>query len=98
MDAEALRRDFSEASTPGRLIRLPERSSLELMLEPLRPHLTRADVTELCINRPGEAFIETGSGWERLALPFAHHPWCYRLAKLIANATRQRIDEPSPLL
>jgi type IV secretion system protein VirB11 len=31
-------------------------------------------------------------------LPFADYDWCRRLAKLVANATRQRIDESSPLL
>ncbi|MGH7108636.1 MAG: ATPase, T2SS/T4P/T4SS family, partial [Acetobacteraceae bacterium] len=47
---------------------------------------------------PCEAFIETSGGWERRALPFADYDWCRRLAKLVANATRQRIDESSPLL
>ena len=31
-------------------------------------------------------------------LPFADFDWCRRLAKLIANSTRQRVDEASPLL
>lgn len=73
-------------------------SSLALTLRVLKPLLSRPDVTEICINRPGEAFLETRTGWERLALPFADFHWCYRLAKLIANATRQRITEESPLL
>lgn len=73
-------------------------SALELTLRALRPILTRSDVTELCINRPGEAFIETRRGWQREALPFADLDWCRRLAKLVANSTAQRIDEESPLL
>jgi type IV secretion system protein VirB11 len=73
-------------------------SALELNLRALRPILSDSEVTELCINRPGEAFIETRRGWERRALPFADYDWCRRLAKLVANATRQRIDETSPLL
>src|SRR6202012_1608033 len=51
-----------------------------------------------CINRPGELFTETRQGWQRERLPFATFDWCRRLAKLIANSTRQRIDEESPLL
>jgi type IV secretion system protein VirB11 len=31
-------------------------------------------------------------------LPFASYDWCRRVAKLVANFTRQRIDESSPLL
>jgi type IV secretion system protein VirB11 len=73
-------------------------SALELNLRPLRPHLDDPDVTELCINRPKEAFLETRRGWERRALPFADFDWCRRLAKLIANSTRQRVDEATPLL
>jgi type IV secretion system protein VirB11 len=73
-------------------------SALELNIRPLQPILSDPGVTELCINRPGEAFIETRQGWERRHLPFADLPWCRRFAKLVANATRQRIDESSPLL
>jgi type IV secretion system protein VirB11 len=73
-------------------------SALELNLSALRPLLSDPDVTELCINGPGEAFIETCAGWRTQALPFADYPWCHRLAKLVANSTRQRIDEESPLL
>ncbi len=76
----------------------PESSALELTLRALRPILTRPEVTEVCLNRPGEAFIETRDGWRCEALPFADLDWCRRLAKLVANSTAQRIDEESPLL
>jgi type IV secretion system protein VirB11 len=75
-----------------------EASALELNLSALRPLLSDPDVTELCINRPGEAFIETRAGWRTQPLPFADYAWCHRFAKLVANSTRQRIDEESPLL
>ena len=73
-------------------------SALELNLRALRPILGDPEVTELCINRPREAFIETRRGWERRSLPFADFDWCRRLAKLVANSTRQRVDEATPLL
>jgi type IV secretion system protein VirB11 len=73
-------------------------SALELTLSALRPMLASSEVTELCINRPGEAFLETRTGWHRESLPFADFDWCHRFAKLVANWTRQRIDESSPLL
>ena len=73
-------------------------SALELTLSQLRPLLDDPSVTEVCINRPGEAFVETRAGWHREILPFADFDWCRRLAKLVANATCQRIDESSPLL
>jgi type IV secretion system protein VirB11 len=79
------------------LAQVEQLSSLSLTLRSLRP-LLRPDVTELCINRPEEVFLETRSGWERHALPCADFGWCYRLAKLIANSTQQRITEESPIL
>ncbi|HUX74088.1 MAG TPA: P-type DNA transfer ATPase VirB11 [Steroidobacteraceae bacterium] len=75
-----------------------EASALALTLRSLRPLLADPEVMELCINRPGEAFIETGVGWRREALLFADFDWCNRLAKLIANSTQQRVDASSPLL
>ena len=73
-------------------------SALDLNLRALRPLLTRSEVTELCINQPGVAFLETREGWQRETISFADFDWCRRLAKLVANSTRQRVDEESPLL
>jgi type IV secretion system protein VirB11 len=75
-----------------------ELSALDLTLRALRPLLAKPDVTELCINRPREIFIETRAGWQREELAFADFEWCRRLASLIANVTRQRVDEAAPLL
>lgn len=77
---------------------LAESTALDLTLSALRPYLADPAVTELCINAPGEAFIETGGGWRRQALDFADFDWCARLAKLVAHASRQRIDAETPLL
>lgn len=73
-------------------------SALNLTLRALRPLLGDPQVMELCINKPGEAFVETGRGWRCEPLPFADFDWCGRLAKLVANSTQQRIDTTSPLL
>src|SRR5215468_4720826 len=89
---------FSRALPAGASLAGSELSALDLTLRALRPLLCTPDVTELCINRPREIFIETAAGWRREELPFADFDWCRRLAKLIANVTRQRIDEAAPLL
>jgi type IV secretion system protein VirB11 len=73
-------------------------SALDLTLQAMRPVLADPAVTEVCINRPLEAFIETRDGWRRQSLPFADFDWCRRLAKLVAHSSRQRIDETNPLL
>ena len=73
-------------------------SALELLLRPLRPLLCRPDVMEICINRPSEVFLETRGGWRSEPAGYADLIWCRRFAKLVANFSRQRIDETSPLL
>lgn len=80
----------------SRLIEYP--SALDLTLCPLRPLLARPDIMEICINRPSEVFLETHSGWHRESAVYADLDWCRRFAKLVANFSRQRIDETSPLL
>lgn len=86
-------RDVAGRQNPG-----AGASALDLTLRSLEPLLANPEVTEICINRPHEAFIETRAGWRREPLPFADFDWCQRLAKLVANWTRQRVDESSPLL
>ena len=76
----------------------PPDSALALTLRALRPLLSSPGVMELCINRPGEAFLETSEGWRREMRPIADFDWCLRLAKLVANSTHQRVDQASPLL
>lgn len=73
-------------------------SSLDQYLAALRPLLDRPGVTELCINRPGEVFVEDAGGWQRLALPIATFAWALAFVKLIAASTQQRIDPEGPLL
>jgi type IV secretion system protein VirB11 len=75
-----------------------EHSALSLILNPLRGFLRNADITEICINRPGVVFIETRTGWRHESLPEIDLSWCSRFAKLVANHTRQRIDASAPLL
>ena len=77
---------------------MADASTLALTLRALEPLLRDPAVTELCINRPLEAFVETRSGWRREPLPFADFDWCQRFAKLVANFTHQRIDATAPLL
>jgi type IV secretion system protein VirB11 len=73
-------------------------SALSLTLRALDRFLSDPAVTELCVNKPGEAFIETAAGWRREVLPDLSFEWCLRLARLAANFTSQRIDASSPLL
>ncbi len=67
-------------------------------LEPLQPYLDRTDVYEVVINRPGEVWVETRSGWRSEQLPALSLETLRRLAVTTANFTGQSIDEVHPLL
>jgi type IV secretion system protein VirB11 len=73
-------------------------SSLTHTLAPLRPILDNPRVTEVCINRPQEVFIQSYDGWSSERLPFADFYWCRDFAKLVGSATKQRVDEVTPIL
>lgn len=79
-----------------------EPSALEHAMRPLAPILEDPTVLELCINQPGFGFVErsqaAGTGWLKTPMPFATKAWCQRLAKLVANRVRQRIEADAPLL
>jgi type IV secretion system protein VirB11 len=77
---------------------VPEPSSLDHFLAPMRDLLADGDVTEICINRPGEAFVERQSGWSRERLAYVTYDWCLAMAKLVANFTKQRVTSSEPLL
>lgn len=75
-----------------------EPSSLDHYLQPLRRLLDDTEVTEICINQPGSAWVERYSGWSNEILPFCTYAWCIALAHLVANFTKQRVSATEPVL
>ncbi|WP_157081317.1 P-type DNA transfer ATPase VirB11 [Novosphingobium naphthalenivorans] len=68
-------------------------------LEPLAPFLTRADVTDIYVNRPGEVWIEAIGGVpERIEVPALTARSLARLARQIAAMNAQGISREHPLL
>lgn len=78
----------------------PEPSSyLDLYLEPLAPYLSRAEVTDLYINRPGEIWTESlGGAVERHEEPALDDAHLWRLARQIAGWSNQGVNPRHPLL
>ena len=73
-------------------------TALAQYVERLRPWLGDPSVTELCVQRPQEVFVERASGWRRELMPFATAAWCQQFARLVAGATKQRVNAETPLL
>lgn len=68
------------------------------LLAPLRGYLGNPEVMELCINTPGEMFLETTNGWQRHPIPEYTLNRLMSLARATATFTAQSISEASPLL
>ncbi len=72
---------------------------LQSYLEPLAGILSRDDVTDIYINRPGEVWIESlGGGIERQEFPKLSAQVLDRLARQIAAISHQGISREHPLL
>ena len=72
---------------------------LRTYLGPLAFLLERADVTDIFINAPGEAWIETVSGKiERHPAPQLDETTLWRLARQIASLSNQGVSREHPLL
>jgi type IV secretion system protein VirB11 len=72
---------------------------LEAYLTPLAAWLSRPDVTDVLINRPGEVWIETTSGvMSREPADQLTEQALQRLARQIAAASHQGVNREQPLL
>src|SRR3546814_9614599 len=70
---------------------------LENALLPLRPLPAREDVTELVINKAGEAAIETRDGWSWETLPDLNEKSLLELARAAAAFTHQDISQSTQI-
>jgi type IV secretion system protein VirB11 len=73
---------------------------LQSYLEPLRPWLDAADVTEILVNRAQEIWVERSGApaMERLEVPELDNSLLMRLSHQIARSSFQGINRESPLL
>jgi type IV secretion system protein VirB11 len=72
--------------------------ALRTFLEPIHAYLAREGVSEVSINRPGEAWIEVRGDLERVAIPEYDIDTLLQLGRLVAQATEQVVSEENPLL
>ena len=59
----------------------------------IRDAMASPDVTEICINRPGEIYVESRSGWERVEVPSLNFERARQFCTAVVNEsnTGQRI-------
>ncbi len=63
-------------------------------------HMDSLDVTEICINRPGELWLETRAGWRRVAMPGLSFDRARQFCTAVVNEsnTGQRITDADPVV
>src|SRR5438270_10730663 len=71
---------------------------LEAYLEPFRAWLAQPDVTEILVNRPGEAWIEQRGQMTCHKAPKIDDSLLHRLAEQVARVSNQGISRERPLL
>ena len=73
---------------------------LRQFLLPIQPFLTQAGVSEVCVNKPGECWVEEqgARGMVRKEIPELTGRSLVGLARQVAAASHQEVNESKPLL
>ena len=63
-------------------------------------YMSSPEVTEICINRPGEVYLETNTGWRRLEVPSLTFDRARQFCTAVVNEsnTGQRITDADPVV
>ena len=66
----------------------------------ISPFLKDPDVTEICINKPGEVFLETSQGWKKVEVESLNFDRARQFCTAVVNEsnTGQRITESEPMV
>jgi type IV secretion system protein VirB11 len=66
----------------------------------VREFMASPDVTEICINRPGELYLESRDGWQRVEVPTLTFDRARQFCTAIVNEsnTGQRITDADPVV
>lgn len=72
-------------------------ASVRHLIQPIKKWLDEKDVTEICINRPNEVFIESNCQWSKHAIQMDYHD-LHSLAVAVARYGKNEITENRPIL
>ena len=63
-------------------------------------YMESTDVSEICVNRPGEIYLETRDGWQRVAVPTLTFERARQFCTAVVNEsnTGQRITDSDPMV
>lgn len=75
-----------------------ESTAVRALMRPLQVYLDQPGVMEVCVNRPGEVWVESYAGWERHDNPGLTFESLKHLSRAVATFTAQQTGEQAPLL
>jgi len=63
-------------------------------------YMASPEVTEICINKPGEVYLETREGWQRIEVPSLNYERARQFCTAVVNEsnTGQRITDTDPVV
>lgn len=66
----------------------------------IQEYMTSPEVTEICINRPGELYLESRGGWQRIEVPTLTYARGVQFCTAVVNEsnTGQRITDVNPVV
>jgi type IV secretion system protein VirB11 len=66
----------------------------------IRELMASSDVTEICINKPGELYLENKAGWQRVEVPMLTYERARQFCTAVVNEsnTGQRITDADPVV
>ena len=74
------------------------RAHINVQLGPVRKLLAMPGVFEVCVNRPGEAWVETAEGWVRHEVPDVTFDRLYGLGTALATWNSDTVSSERPIL
>ncbi len=72
--------------------------ALTKFLEPFQPFFAMENVNEICINRPGEVWVEQASQFVRYDVPILTEQYLWQFARLVAEFNQREISPETPTL
>ena len=86
------------AAMQGDVLEFGRDTSARQLLKPLQRWLDEDGVTEICVNRPGEVFIEKASRWERFDVPDLTMDALESLTTALAAMDSKELNDRDPML
>lgn len=77
---------------------LDRATSVVFHLEPLTKWMEDPEITEVCVNRPGEAWVERLCKWERFDVPTLTFEHLRSLATAVAKFSANEVSDVRPIL